>query len=445
MDNENKSAIPENEKENNIRKTSGREIRSHLWAFLLVAFGVLLYVGINNLGAIGSGVLAFFGLLRPLFIGALIALILNTPMVAIGQFLSWGYGKITKKPRKKGSPVSRTAEITSLVLTVLLTLLLIYIIVNSVVPQLFESAKAIVSQIQANVPEYLKILGRLEEYGLDTENIEKWLTSLDFSSILAKITDNAGNIIDTVISSASSIISGTFTAITSVIFALYLLGNKRWLACQMKRLGYAFLKKKTVDAVIVLGSVTADTFSSFISGQCLDAVLLGIMCFITMTVFGFPYALAISSMITVTAIIPYIGAFLGGAFGVLLMIMDDPIQALWFVILFIIVQQIDNHIVYPRVVGGSVGLPAIWTFAAVIVGGAFFGVIGMILFIPLFSVIYTIIKEIVARRLVSRGITVDEPDYDKKNDGNKPEWLTRIASAVKAFFLRLFSRKKKKN
>ena len=172
-----------------------------------------------------------------------------------------------------------------------------------------------------------------------------------------------------IISGASSIISGVFTALTSVIFAAYILSNKRKLLRQVKEMTYAYIKPKTADKICEICSLSVKTFSNFISGQCLEAVILGTMFFISMNIFGFPYPLAISSLIAATAIIPYIGAFLGCFFGMLLMIIDDPIKALWFLLMFLIIQQIENNFIYPRVVGGSVGLPAIWTFTAVIIGG----------------------------------------------------------------------------
>lgn len=180
-----------------------------------------------------------------------------------------------------------------------------------------------------------------------------------------------------------------------------------------------------------------ETFSNFISGQCLEAVILGTMFFISMNIFGFPYPLAISSLIAATAIIPYIGAFLGCFFGMLLMIIDDPIKALWFLLMFLIIQQIENNFIYPRVVGGSVGLPAIWTFTAVIIGGGVCGIVGMILFIPLFSVLYTLLRGNVHSRLDARGIVIEseeeeDPPKKKKRDisGEVLLYMHNLANAA---------------
>ncbi len=438
-------------KEENITKSSGKAIRSHLWAFLLVAFGVVFYLALNNLDSIGTFLLNLVSVLSPLFIGALIALILNTPMCAIGQFLTWLFKKIFSKKDKEYKPNKRGIEIASLCLTILIALFIIYIVVYSVVPQVIGAVKTLLVQAQVKLPEYISKLDEYSEFGINTDTLRNMIAGIDFNTVFSKLTDNAGGIIDTVISGASSIISGAFTAFTSVVFAVYLLANKLWLSVQAKKLFYATMKKKTVERTLSLFSTVGDTFSNFISGQCLDAVLLGLMMFVSMSVFGFRYALPISAMITVTAIIPYIGAFLGGAFGAVLIVMDSPMKALLFIILFIIIQQIDNHLVYPRVVGGSVGLPPIWTFAAVIIGGALFGIIGMVLFIPFFSVVYTIIDENVAKRLAERGITVEEPDYD--SDGS-PKRKTLISEKISALgekikesdlFKKTFRSKEKRN
>lgn len=436
---------------NDIRATSGKEIKKHLWAFLLVAFGVILYIALNNLGAIGGAIKTIITVLSPLLIGALIALILNSPMNAIKNLILKIGGAVAKKKEKDYKPNKRAIDIVSLVITVLLALLLIYIIVYSIVPQLIESVKSLFGQIQKKLPEMLKFLDKVDEYGINTDGIRNWLSSLDFSALMSKITDNAGNIIDKVISSASSIISGTFTAITSIVFALYVLATKETLSYQLKKLGYAYLKKETVEKFSVFASTTAETFSNFISGQCLDAVILGLMCLVTMWIFGFPYALPIASMITVTAIIPYVGSFLGGAFGFLLIVMVSPVKAFLFILLFILVQQVDNHVIYPRVVGGSVGLPPIWTFIAVIVGGAIMGVLGMVLFIPIFSVIYSLISKSVSKRLDTKGISVEKPEHMEKEDSADKSrflsWLQGILRKTAEFFRKLFSKifKKKNN
>lgn len=161
----------------------------------------------------------------------------------------------------------------------------------------------------------------------------------------------------------------------------------------------AYFKPKTAEKIKSVGMLTVTTFLNFFSGQCLEAVILGIIFFIAMSIFGFPFATVISVIIALTAIIPYVGAFLGCAVGVILIFMQDPMKALLFIVMFLVIQQLENNLIYPRVVGTSVNLPAIWTFTALIVGGALFGVVGMLFFIPLTSVLYTLLKNDVNYRI----------------------------------------------
>ena len=191
-----------------------------------------------------------------------------------------------------------------------------------------------------------------------------------------------------------------------LIFAIYILLNKRKLGRQAKQLVYAFLKKQWADEVCDIASLSYKTFAGFLSGQCLEAVILGMMFFITLLVGGFPYAGSISVIIGCMSIIPFVGAFIGMAFGFLLIAVTRLEQALWFLVVFFVIQQIEGHIVYPKVVGSSVGLPALWTLLAVVVGGKVSGIFGIILFIPLFSVIYALVRRSVYSRLKKKNLKI---------------------------------------
>ena len=175
----------------------------------------------------------------------------------------------------------------------------------------------------------------------------------------------------------------------------------------MTKLFYAYLKEKHADEVMRICSLTYRTFSSFLTGQCLEAVILGLMFFIAMTVFRFPFAVLVGVLIAFTALIPIFGAFIGCGVGAFLILTADPKQALFFVVMFLIIQQIEGNLIYPKVVGGSIGLPAIWVLAAVTLGGSLFGVVGMLVFIPLVSVFYTLLKENVNKRLEEKQIHIE--------------------------------------
>lgn len=390
-------------------------------AVKLVSFSIILYVILTHLTELSSLLGSLVSLISPLLIGGLVALILNTPLMAIEKLLT----RISEKHGKKMN--RRTCEVISLTLTFILAILLIYVLCYSIFPQLGESVKGIYQKAVTSLPKLVTWLEGLEEYGINTDPIVDWLSSLDINEVVNTLSEYAVKFMDaltsslsSIISGASSIISGAFTAVTSIIFAVYILSNKKKLLIQTKKMTYAFIRKDIADKICEICSLSVKTFSNFISGQCLEAVILGCLFFIAMNIFGFPYPLAISSLIAATAMIPYVGAFLGCAFGVMLMILDDPMRAIWFLIMFLIIQQLENNLIYPKVVGGSVGLPAIWTFTAVIIGGGVCGVIGMILFIPLFSVLYTLLRENVYSRLEKRGIVIEDiPDdspQKKKRD-----------------------------
>ena len=209
----------------------------------------------------------------------------------------------------------------------------------------------------------------------------------------------AGNVLDSTYAAAKSIVSGVYTFFIAFVFACYILLQKEKLSVQVKKLMYAFIPKDWVDILLALGSVTHKTFTSFLTGQCLEAVILGGMFFVVLSIFRIPYALLISVLIAFTALIPIFGAFIGCGVGALLIFMINPIEALVFVVIFLVLQQIEGNFVYPHVVGSSVGLPSIWVLVAVSVGASLMGVVGMLIFIPIVSVIYTLLKGIVNRRL----------------------------------------------
>lgn len=419
-------------------------------AVKLLVFGVALYVFLSHLGAVGTFFRFLYKVLQPFIIGGLIALFLNTPMNALERLFTRLEEKWHVKPHRK------TKAVLALVLTIVLALLLLTFIANSIIPQVFESLKSLVIALPNTIiPKLIEWLKKLDSYGINTDQLVAWLTDIKLQELLSGMSTD---FVSTLASGATTIggvvgglISGTFTGVLSVIFAIYVLATKKSLGQQIKRFSYAYMKKSFVDKAVELCSLTGETFSHFISGQCLDAVLLGILLFIAMTIFRFPYALPVSTFAVVTAIIPYIGSFLACVFGALLMVVNNPLQALLFIVLFIVVQQIDNNFFYPRVVGNSVGLPAIWTFAAVIIGDSLFGVVGMLLFIPLFSVLYTILSDNISKRLKARRITVGcDGEETEKTVGRKPflkkETREKIAAGWSSFRekIRAFLAKKQK-
>ncbi len=240
---------------------------------------------------------------------------------------------------------------------------------------------------------------------------------------MAFFKNGAGSVLDSTFTVAKSIVSGMTTFIIAFVFACYILLQKEKLNIQIHKVMYAYLKKEYVEKILDICSLTYKTFSNFLAGQCLEAAILGTMFVIMMTVFRLPYALLVGVLIAFTALIPIFGAFIGCFIGAFLILMDTPMKALVFVILFLVLQQIEGNLIYPRVVGNSVGLPSIWVLAAVSIGGSLMGIVGMLVFIPAVSVIYTLFRNNVYGQLEKKEIRVDNVSgellYKHKNTGDE--------------------------
>ena len=242
------------------------------------------------------------------------------------------------------------------------------------------------------------------------ENLTIDWRSIDWESILSGVADflrnGAGDVLSSTISAAKSMVSVLTSSFIAFIFACYILLQKEKLGLQCRKAVYALLPEKVAKRVLEISSLSHRVFSSFITGQCVEAVILGTMFFVAMSLLKMPYALLVGCLIAVTALIPIVGAFIGCAVGAFLILMTSPMQALIFVVMFLILQQVEGNLIYPHVVGSSVGLPSIWVLFAVTIGGSLMGVVGMLVFIPLTSVLYTLFREFVYRRLREKNIRV---------------------------------------
>ena len=221
-------------------------------------------------------------------------------------------------------------------------------------------------------------------------------------SAVAFFQNGAGNVLNSTMSAIGSIVSGVATFVIAFVFACYVLLQKEKLSVQVRKVMYAFLPEKKVEWCLEVCSLAAKSFSSFLTGQCVEALILGMMFFIAMSIFSMPYALLVGVLIAFTALIPIFGAFIGCIVGAFLILMVAPVKALIFVIMFLVLQQIEGNLIYPKVVGSSVGLPSIWVLAAVTIGGSLMGVVGMLIFIPITSVVYTLFRASVYKKLKSK-------------------------------------------
>lgn len=364
---------------------------------ILVVLGVSLLVALMNFKTVAGVIGTVIGLFMPLIVGGIIAFILNVPM----HFFEKQIDKINSKKPMRWLLSLRSA--LSLVVTLVLFVMVISFIGGVIFPNLAESIMSIAAMVKGAYPGWL---AAAESYGIDTSVIGEWLAKLDVSTIVESLKNNSGKILFTAGQAASGVFSMVSNFGFGLVFAIYILLSKKRLGIQAKKIIYAYLKKEWADEICDVASLSYKVFSNFLSGQCLEAVILGLMFFAALTIGKFPYAATISLIIGAMSLIPFVGAFIGMVFGILLISIEGLKQVVIFVIVFLVVQQIEGQIVYPRVVGGSVGLPAIWTLLAVVVGGKVSGIFGIIFFIPLFSVLYALLRRSVYSRLRKKSVTV---------------------------------------
>ena len=337
-------------------------------------------------------------ILTPFIAGACVAFVLNVPMRAIEKWLSF-----IKKPGLRRA------------LAILLTLLAVVLVLTGVVylllPQLLEAIKSLVAALPGF---FTDVLNKVNEYLADNPELMKWLTentdfaSIDWSGLIQKtvtfISNSVSAIVDKTFHTVVSLGTGIFNAVLSFVFAIYCLSGKEILARQGRRILYSIVPEKFGDETVRILRMTNVAFSNFISGQCLEAVILGLMFAVTMPIFKMPYMPLVSVVIAVTALVPIVGAFVGCFVGAFFILVENPLLAFWFVVLFLVLQQIEGNLIYPKVVGSSIGLPGMWVLVAVAVGGDLMGVGGMLLMIPLASVVYTLLREFTEKRLADKKI-----------------------------------------
>lgn len=365
---------------------------------LYITYSLLLFFflyRINSFVKVGGMVL---GILFPFLLGAFIAFLLSMPM-------NWIERKLF--PEHKKNKIARFKRPISLILTLLLLIGILSIVGLLIVPVLTETVQKILATIPAF---FMGIVKNLEEWNIPAQELEQWVSNMAINwsalgqKILGYLQHWSTGIVSSTFGVVSSVVQGTTTMIISIIFSIYILCSKEKLYRQFKMLLYAFLPETICDEIVRVGSLTHRTFSSFFAGQCVEACILGSLFVIFMAILRIPYAVLIGVLIAVTALIPVFGAFIGCITGVVLILMVNPMKALMFLVLFLILQQLEGNLIYPKVVGGSVGLPSIWVLVAVTTGASVMGILGMILFIPMFSVAYSLIREKAKRRLKIRKI-----------------------------------------
>ena len=375
-------------------------------------------------------------LIAPFVAGAGIAFVFNVPMRAIERQLD-GIHK---------TGLRRT-------MSILLTLFCLFLIIMFVFELLIPQIRLTIVSLTEKIPAFIdRTAQNLMVLVADNPELGSWiqkafhLESLDWSNILTSILSWLANQVSTVMGGAVNVIgnvtTGIVNAVIAIVFAIYCLGRKEILARQCRRVLYSVLSERRADEIIRVMRLTNSTFSSFISGQCLEAVILGCLFAVVMAILKMPYIPLVSVIIAVTALIPVVGAFVGCIVGAFFILVNDPLQAVSFVAMFLVLQQLENNLIYPRVVGTSIGLPGMWVLVAVTIGGEIMGVGGMLVMIPLASVLYTLAREFTNRRLAERNIPAQKlmeqpPEIKSQFDRRKEQKKKLELQKMKEKFLKM--------
>lgn len=381
----------------NLSKEDLRKIRG------LILFTIVILVGLWKYESVLAILEFLLDIIFPFLLGGAIAFILNVPMSFLERVL---FGKAKGKGNKAALKLARPV---SLLLTILLVSGVIFAVMIMIIPELGNTLSSLSNSIKVFFPKLQKTI---ESYMKQDSEVWIWLNSMEVNwekmmeSAVSFFKSGAGVLMNSTFSAAKSIVSGVTVFVIAFVFSCYILVQKNRLGIQVEKVLYAYQPKGRVEKILRICSLTYKTFSSFLAGQCVEAVILGAMFVATMWVIRLPYALLIGVLIAFTALIPVFGAVVGCLLGAFLILMVDPMKALVFVIMFLILQQIEENPIYPRVVGSSVGLPSIWVLVAVTVGGSVMGVVGMLIFIPLVSVLYTLFRENVYKKLREKRIEI---------------------------------------
>lgn len=364
---------------------------------LIITFTVLLIWGVYNHKQLGEILLGLYSLISPFVIGLCIAYIVNVLLRPVENL----WMKLLNK--RKGKWPEKLKRPLCLLLTILLVIGIILAIVLIIMPELRDSVASLIDMIPSYAEEVQRWWVSLSTF-LDKYNVD--LPEFDFKpdKLIDILKDGGTVLFNTTASVAGSIVTAVMNFVIAFAFSIYVLAQKETLKHQSMKVLNAVMKPEKLDKLLNLLRLANKTFTNFITGQLTEAVIIGALCFIGMTIFRMPYAPAISVLVGFTALIPVFGAFIGTAVGAFLILLVKPIQAVWFVIFIIVLQQFEGNLIYPKVVGKSVGLPGIWVLVAVTVGGNAMGVMGMLISVPLCSVLYAVSREAVNNKLKMKRI-----------------------------------------
>jgi len=358
----------------------------------LILFTVIVIFAFINISYIWIFIKYVIKIFMPFIIGAMMAFVLNVLLNVVENKI---FKKLNQKNTKTWQKIKRPI---SLVTTFIMIIALIALILGLIIPQLKNTVELFTENFDSYKTESVELL---EKVGIKQENINELNKNLENlkDEVTNYVNENKNEIMQTTVGVATSVF-GTITSIVlGIVFAIYILLKKEDLTRQFKKLTKAYLPEKKQKTLEEISSLSNKTFGNFVSGQCMEALIIGVLCFIGMLILQIPYAATISVLVGFTALIPVFGAFIGTAVGAFLILMVDPGKALIFIIFIIILQQLEGNLIYPKVVGNSVGLPGIWVMVAVTVGASIAGILGMLLSVPICSILYSIVRTKVNNRI----------------------------------------------
>lgn len=362
---------------------------------IIISYIALVIFALVNFSKIFVFLGKVISIFSPFLLGIILAFVLNVLNNFIEKKI---FGKI--KPSKIWNKIKRPLCIT---LSLILVFLTIFFVMNLLIPQLKNSA----SLFTDTLPAYKEdIIGILNKFDIDESTVNKVGEYLDnFGKVITDyIKGNSKDVITVTTEVATSVVNIISKGIITLVFAIYMIAQKETLSRQINKIMRAYLKPKTINKINTVGTLANKTFSNFVTGQCLEALIFGSLVFVGMLIFRFPYASTIGVLLGFTALIPIFGAFIGTAIGFILIMMVSPVKAILFVVFIIVLQQIEGNLIYPRVVGKSIGLPGMWVLLSVTVGGSIGGILGMLIATPLCSLLYALFTKMVNDRLKSNKI-----------------------------------------
>ena len=379
----------------------------------IVAIAIILLVALFNIKLVWDAGMAFLNIISPFIWGLAIAFILNIFMTLYENKL-FKIGQKNNKSNRKNKSDRNVKQVTNqkkskfdrgfaIILSIITIVAIITIILLLIVPQFIDVIRNLIN----NIPSYLESLQNLgieitekfPETNMFIQNIE-----IDTEALKNGIINLSKDVLDVTINQISSLISNVINFFIAIIFSVYILLNKEELKKEAKKFVYARIDKEKADYILKVARLARDSFRNFLTGQAKEAVILGSLCAIGMIILNIPYAGPIGALTAITAFIPIVGAFIGGFIGAILIVAVDPIKALIFIIFIIVLQQVEGNLIYPHVVGKNMGLPSIWVLVAITIGGGLFGIMGMIVGLPIVSIIYAITQENTNKKLQEKNL-----------------------------------------